>query len=264
MIVRQQIGRTPQLNRAFWSFAIIGAARHPLIWSYDELLMLPHRHVRAPIWCTSESMIAPSPANESTWTGVPLTLLLHNTALTATAQFARIHSADGYVTVLPRAALDRAVIATAKDDNPLSIADGFPARLIVPGTVGYKHAKWIERIELTDDPSGGVWESRGGQIDAPLHNAARVTRVSFKDDRFQIEGKLLWQGNRRPMLTVMIDGIESGSLAVTALHRSYDGDLNRGTWHTVWQPPHRGKFTLHVWIDKVKAQSCPSTLLEAT
>ena len=38
---------------------------------------------------------------------------------------------------------------------------GFPLRLAMPGTYGYKWAKWIVRIELVAGTPKGYWESRG-------------------------------------------------------------------------------------------------------
>jgi DMSO/TMAO reductase YedYZ molybdopterin-dependent catalytic subunit len=43
--------------------------------------------------------------------------------------------------------------------------------------LGYTRAKWIARIELSDDPSyRGTWERRGTSVDAALKNRTAPER----------------------------------------------------------------------------------------
>jgi DMSO/TMAO reductase YedYZ molybdopterin-dependent catalytic subunit len=59
------------------------------------------------------------------------------------------------------------LIAYNLNGRPLGIPHGAPLRLRVERQLGYKHAKYVERIEITDDFSriaggyGGYWEDRG-------------------------------------------------------------------------------------------------------
>jgi len=59
------------------------------------------------------------------------------------------------------------ILAYALNDAPLSIGHGAPLRLRVERQLGYKHAKFIKRIELRADLNvyggkGGYWEDVGG------------------------------------------------------------------------------------------------------
>ena len=43
----------------------------------------------------------------------------------------------------------------------LPIEHGYPVRLVAPGMYGYKWAKWVHRIEVTERKKLGYWEKRG-------------------------------------------------------------------------------------------------------
>jgi DMSO/TMAO reductase YedYZ molybdopterin-dependent catalytic subunit len=59
------------------------------------------------------------------------------------------------------------LLAYALNDKPLAVANGAPLRLRVERQLGYKHAKYLMRIEMVAELSGigrgkgGYWEDRG-------------------------------------------------------------------------------------------------------
>jgi len=59
------------------------------------------------------------------------------------------------------------ILARSLNDMPLPVGHGAPLRLRVERQLGYKHAKYVMRIELTDQlgrvgrGKGGFWEDRG-------------------------------------------------------------------------------------------------------
>ena len=59
------------------------------------------------------------------------------------------------------------IMAYAMNGRPLDVAHGAPLRLRVERQLGYKHAKYLTRIELRDTLAGvnggkgGYWEDRG-------------------------------------------------------------------------------------------------------
>ena len=60
------------------------------------------------------------------------------------------------------------ILAFALNDKPLRVANGAPLRLRVERQLGYKHAKYLMKIEAVDDlkgiggGKGGYWEDRAG------------------------------------------------------------------------------------------------------
>ena len=59
------------------------------------------------------------------------------------------------------------LLAYELNDEPLPVKNGAPIRLRVERQLGYKHAKYVMRIEAASDLShinggkGGFWEDRG-------------------------------------------------------------------------------------------------------
>jgi len=41
---------------------------------------------------------------------------------------------------------------------------GFPLRVVVPRLLGYKNAKYVERLELADKPLKGCWVAAGDDL----------------------------------------------------------------------------------------------------
>jgi DMSO/TMAO reductase YedYZ molybdopterin-dependent catalytic subunit len=60
------------------------------------------------------------------------------------------------------------ILAYDLNDKPLPVANGAPLRLRVERQLGYKHAKYVSRIELVDSleairgGKGGYWEDGYG------------------------------------------------------------------------------------------------------
>jgi len=61
------------------------------------------------------------------------------------------------------------ILAYDLNGKPVPIANGAPLRLRVERQLGYKHAKFVTRLELVENFSqigrgkGGYWEDRGYQ-----------------------------------------------------------------------------------------------------
>jgi DMSO/TMAO reductase YedYZ molybdopterin-dependent catalytic subunit len=59
------------------------------------------------------------------------------------------------------------LLAYALNGKPLEVANGAPIRLRAERLLGYKQAKYIQRVQITDSLSGisggkgGYWEDRG-------------------------------------------------------------------------------------------------------
>jgi hypothetical protein len=113
------------------------------------------------------------------WTGVPLGLLLHAAGLRPDARYAVFHCADDYEQSLDGSgryyeSIDlidalhpQTILAYGMNGQELPVAHGAPLRLRVERQLGYKHAKYVMRIEVLDSfqsigrGKGGFWEDRG-------------------------------------------------------------------------------------------------------
>jgi sulfane dehydrogenase subunit SoxC len=230
-LFQQHIRTVPSINSSYWSFAIIGRVRRPLILSFDDLRAFPSQTQRCVIACSGKSR---QPLiGEAVWRGVPLRALLDELALDPTARFALIHAADRYTTVLPLDALGHTLVAYEMNGAPLLPEHGFPARLIAPGLHGYKMPKWVERIELSDTPEGGFWESRGWSLDGAAGVKAAILSYDQRaDGAIALAGIAYAGGHRIASVHVSIDDGDWMPVPFTQ-----DDPLVLAHWQSEWMPP---------------------------
>lgn len=112
------------------------------------------------------------------WTGVRLETLLDEAGLKPEARFIVFHCFDAldqredgeryYESIdLIDARHPQTILAWAMNGETLSVPHGAPLRLRVERQLGYKHAKYIRRIEAVESfdhiggGRGGYWEDRG-------------------------------------------------------------------------------------------------------
>jgi DMSO/TMAO reductase YedYZ molybdopterin-dependent catalytic subunit len=88
-------------------------------------------------------------------------------------------SVDGFTSGTPvQTVMDGrdALLAVAMNGQPLPIAHGFPARMVVPGLYGYVSAtKWVTDINVTTFAGNyAYWAQRGWSQQAPIKTESRI------------------------------------------------------------------------------------------
>ncbi len=114
------------------------------------------------------------------WTGVPLAQVLALAKPKTEARYVVFHCVDTYgkgnVKTPYYESIDlldayhaQTILAYGLNGKPLPVANGAPLRLRVERQLGYKHAKFVTRLELVESfahlgrGKGGYWEDRGYQ-----------------------------------------------------------------------------------------------------
>jgi len=150
---------------ANWRLAIDGLVQRPRALSMAQILSMPHRTQITRHDCVEGwSAIGQ-------WTGVPLKLLLDQAGVREQARYVVFHCADDYSSTRYYESIDlvdafhpQTILAWALNGQRLPVANGAPLRLRVERMLGYKHAKYVERIELANSlrgigqGHGGYWE----------------------------------------------------------------------------------------------------------
>ncbi|MGA2912310.1 MAG: molybdopterin-dependent oxidoreductase [Methanoregula sp.] len=98
------------------------------------------------------------------WEGVLVRDLIQEAGIDPRANTVIFHAHDGYTTSFPLSyVMDNDVImAYAMNNVTLPAERGYPFELVAEDKWGYKWIKWIEEIELSDNPNyKGYWEQRG-------------------------------------------------------------------------------------------------------
>ncbi len=157
---------------ADWSLKVEGLVEHPMQFSLAQLRSLPQRTQITRHDCVEGwSAIGK-------WTGVPLGEVLAAVKPAKDARFVVFHCADPmeadaaslyYESIdMEDAYHPQTILAYALNDQTLPIANGAPLRVRVERQLGYKHAKYLMRIELVDSldkirgGKGGYWEDGYG------------------------------------------------------------------------------------------------------
>jgi len=158
---------------ADWRLKIDGMVNRPMEFSLADLKKLPSRTQITRHDCVEGwSAIGK-------WQGVPLGLILQTAGLKPGARYAVFYCADELEQTLDGSgryyeSIDlidafhpQSILAYSLNGKDLEVAHGAPLRLRVERHLGYKHAKYVMRIEIRerfDDlwgGNGGFWEDRG-------------------------------------------------------------------------------------------------------
>jgi DMSO/TMAO reductase YedYZ molybdopterin-dependent catalytic subunit len=105
------------------------------------------------------------------WKGVLLSDLVDLAGVEPEATTVIFSAVDGYTTSLPLATIRDNWLILAYDANGLPLPDemGYPFIVVAEDKLGYKWARWVNRITLSDQEDyQGFWESRGFSNDADV------------------------------------------------------------------------------------------------
>ncbi len=154
---------------ANWQLIIDGMVAHPQSIPINQLRAMPARSQITRHDCVEGwSAIAK-------WTGVPLKLLLDRAGASPNARYVVFHCADAndgapyYESIdLIDAYHPQTMLAWALNDTMLPVMNGAPLRLRVERQLGYKQAKYVQRLQIVDrldnirGGKGGFWEDGAG------------------------------------------------------------------------------------------------------
>jgi DMSO/TMAO reductase YedYZ molybdopterin-dependent catalytic subunit len=150
---------------ADWRLRIDGLVANPLNLSLAQLMAMPAREQITRHDCVEGwSAIGK-------WRGTPLALILKSAGLSTRARYLVFHCADNlrgrpyYESIdLIDAFHPQTILAWSMNDAMLPVAHGAPLRLRVERQLGYKHAKYVMRVEAVQSLAkfgqgkGGYWE----------------------------------------------------------------------------------------------------------
>ncbi len=168
----------PQVSPDQWTLRISGMVDRPVELSFADLLRQPLTEADITLVCVSNEVGGPYAGN-ARWLGASLPALLRRAGLRSGADQVLSTSVDGMTISTPVSAImdgRNALLAVAMNGQPLPIAHGFPARMVVPGLYGYTSAtKWITKLELTTFAARkAYWTQRGYAAKAPIKTESRI------------------------------------------------------------------------------------------
>ena len=178
-------GPVPQLDPSTWRLHVSGLLERPLSLSLEELRdgRFAERELVATLQCAGnrrhdllavrdipgEAPWGPGATGTASWRGVSLTDVLAAAGPKQAAAHVAFVGADrceeaeppqqfGASIPFAKAHSDEVLLAYEMNGESLPPVHGQPLRAVVPGYVGARSVKWLERIELRDEPWDGYFQ----------------------------------------------------------------------------------------------------------
>jgi len=151
---------TQVINKDTYTLTVDGLVNKSLTLTYGDLQAYPQVSRLATLPCVEGwSFIAK-------WTGPALASILDDAGVKPEAKILIFYTADspsGYTSLDLSYIRDKnVIIALRLNDITMPQDRGFPFQVVAEGKLGYKWAKWVTRIEVSDNENfRGYWESRG-------------------------------------------------------------------------------------------------------
>jgi sulfite oxidase len=177
-------GAVPEIDSAAWRLQVHGLVE----WELDLSLVtlreaFREREVTATLQCAGnrragliairdipgEAPWGPGATGTATWTGVALADVLALAGPLHEASHVGFDGADlssetkpaerfGGSIPLDKARRPEVLLAWAMNGEPLPLVHGAPLRVVVPGYIGARSVKWVERIEVRSRPWQGYFQ----------------------------------------------------------------------------------------------------------
>ena len=129
-----------------WKLELSGLIENKKPWTVQDIYALPEqeliiRHICVEGWDYIGQ-----------WSGPNLRAFLQKIGADMTAKYIAFHCADGYTESIdmPSALHPQTILATKYAKEPIADPFGFPLRLRTATKLGFKNAKWIVAMEVTN------------------------------------------------------------------------------------------------------------------
>jgi sulfite oxidase len=177
-------GEVPEIDPAAWRLHVGGLVERELDLSLATLReAFAEREVTATLQCAGnrragliairdipgEAPWGPGATGTATWSGVALADVVGLARLAPEAAHVAFIGADrcpeatpaqpfGGSIPLDKACRPEVLLAWAMNGEPLAPVHGAPLRVVIPGYIGARSVKWLERIEVRSEPWQGYFQ----------------------------------------------------------------------------------------------------------
>jgi DMSO/TMAO reductase YedYZ molybdopterin-dependent catalytic subunit len=147
----------PDIDLESWTLEVDGLVSNPGTYTLRQITALPKRVMNTRHCCVEGWSMIPR------WGGAVLKDFLLLAGADLTANYVRVECGDDYYTSydMPSILHPQTLLCYEAYDKALSLEHGAPVRIVMPTKLGYKSAKWLTKLTVTNDKPGGYWEDQG-------------------------------------------------------------------------------------------------------
>jgi DMSO/TMAO reductase YedYZ molybdopterin-dependent catalytic subunit len=196
----------PVIDPATYKLKISGLVNTPKAFTIDDLKKMGPTDLVAGFECSGNRGPLQGLCGNGKWTGVPLKKVLDAAGVQAAAEEFVFYGADhgeeevewrtqkykvdynfGRSLTRSKAMSAEPFLAYALNGEPLTLHQGAPLRLLVPGWYGVSNVKWLSQIHLQEDRYLGKYQARwyrtfkGEMIDGEMrYNETAISHMKLK------------------------------------------------------------------------------------
>jgi len=282
----------PVVDPAAFRLRIAGLVDRPTELSLDELRKMKSTELIFGFECSGNRRPLQGLSSNGRWTGVPLRAVLDRAGVKKEAQEIVFFGADhgdeevefrGQITKVnqqfgrsllrEKAMSSEPVLAYALNGEPLTVHQGFPLRLLIPGWYGVSNVKWLSEIHAQEDRYLGKFQARwyrtlkgetvNGEVKwketaiSTMHLKSFIARVSRDGSRHKVFGIVLNDGTPIKSVEVRVD---DGPWQPATLDPATTA--NKYSWkqfYYAWNGATPGEHTLVSRVTDVAGKVQPTT-----
>jgi DMSO/TMAO reductase YedYZ molybdopterin-dependent catalytic subunit len=280
----------PAVDPATFRLTVSGLVERPLSLSLDDLKKMRSTELVFGFECSGNRRPLQGLTSNGRWTGVSLKRVLDEAGVKGEAREFVFFGADhgeeevdfrGTVHKLDQQfgrSMDREdalsgepILAYAMNGEPLTVHQGFPLRLIVPGWYGIANVKWLAGIHAQKDEFLGKWQARwyrtlhGEMINGQMHWKEKaitrlqlksfIARVSQAGDQHNVFGIILHDGT--PIRSVEVK-IDNGPWQPATIDPATKEKYSWKQFNYVWRGATPGEHTLVSRVTDVTGKVQPT------
>jgi DMSO/TMAO reductase YedYZ molybdopterin-dependent catalytic subunit len=280
----------PAVDPATFRLKISGLVDRPTSLSLDELRRLHGSELIAGFECSGNRRPLQGLSGNGRWTGVPLRAVLDHAGVKSQARefvfFGADHAEEevefrtnkykveqqfGRSLSREKALSREPFLAYALNGDPLTVHQGSPLRLIVPGWYGVANVKWLSEIHVQEEQYLGKFQARwyrtlkGEMIDGELKwTEAAVTHMQLKSfiarvtrdgSGLKVLGVVLNDGTPLKSVEVRVD---DGPWQTATMDPSTSGKYSWKLFTSTWKGATPGEHTLVSRVTDVTGRVQPT------
>jgi DMSO/TMAO reductase YedYZ molybdopterin-dependent catalytic subunit len=145
------------VDGATWKLELSGLIEDKRRWTVEQIYGLPEQEMIVKLICVAGWDYI------GQWSGVNLRAFLERIGADTTAKYVAFRCADDYTESLDMATAlhPQTMLATKYAKEPIADPFGFPLRLRTATKLGFKNAKWVTSIEVTNDFPDTYYRKQG-------------------------------------------------------------------------------------------------------